>query len=56
MSGMRSDEPGLSELFVVEEALRIVRELAMTGCVQPMTQAKTAIHSETAVAIPTLIM
>jgi hypothetical protein len=56
MSAMSSDEPWLAELFWVEDASRIVEELARIGCVQPITQAKTAIHSETAVAIPALMM
>jgi len=54
MSAISSDEPWLAEFFWIEGASRIAGELARTGCVQPMMQAKAAIHNETAVAIPAL--
>jgi hypothetical protein len=52
MSAISSDELWPAEFLWIEDASRIVGEPARTGCVQPMTQAKAAIHKETAVAIP----
>lgn len=54
MSAISSDELWLAEFFWIEDASRIVGEPARTGCVQPITQAKAAIHKETAVAIAAL--
>ena len=54
MSAITSDELCSGEFFWIEGASRIAGELARTGCVQPMMQAKAAIHNETAVAIPAL--
>ena len=54
MSAISSEELWPAEFFWIEDSSRIVGEPARTGWVQPMTQAKAAIHKETAVAIPAL--
>ena len=46
----------MAEFFWLADASTIAGELARTGCVHPMTQAKTAIHIESAVAIPAFIV
>ena len=55
MSAMRPEWLWLAEFsWAKDEAAR--GELASTGSVQPMTQAKTAIHTESAVAIPAFMV
>ena len=53
MSGIDSDWLCSATLFGIEEVL-IGAGFARAGSVQPMKQAKTAIHRDISVAIPAL--
>ncbi len=56
MSAISLDWLWLAERSWLEDTSTIAWELARAGCVQPMRQAKTAIHRETAVAVPAFMM
>ena len=55
MSAIRAEWLRVAEFSRAADAAAL-RELARTGTVQPMTQARTAIHIESAVAIPVFIV
>jgi hypothetical protein len=56
MSAISPDWPWSAERSWFEDASTIAGELARAGGVQPMRQARTAIHRETPVAVPAFTM